>query len=150
MAQLELLSVFARAMKPRSNSIGLLAGAGIGVSLMFAASRWDDGSKRLLWRSGLVGFAFVPFAIALAELRSGYAWKNLAPGNRGVSRTESPRRYWLSVAGHTVIALRSCAFWIAGYSATVNIPNHALQPTSGSGFASLFTRLDSQWLSFLR
>ena len=99
-----VVRVFARAMKPRSNSIGLLVGAVVGVLLMLAAHRWDDGSQRLLWRSGLIGFAFVPLAIALAELRSGFAWKNLAPGNRGVSRTESPRHYWVSVAGHAILA----------------------------------------------
>ena len=88
----------------------------MGVSLMFAAGRWDDGSQRLIWRSGLVGFAFVPLAIALAELRSGYAWKNLAPGNRGVSRTESPRHYWFSVAGHAVLA---CGLMLFGLLATL-------------------------------
>lgn len=91
-------------MKLRSNSIGLLVGVFIAVALMFGAGHYDDGSQHLLWRSGLVGPSFVPLAIALAELRSGYTWKNLAPGNRGVSRIESPGRYWVSVVSHTVFA----------------------------------------------
>jgi hypothetical protein len=85
------------------------------VALMLAEGHWDDGSRRLFWRSGLVGFAFVPLAIAIAEMRSGYAWKNLAPGNRGVSRTESPRRYWLSVAWHSAFA---CGLMMFGLLAT--------------------------------
>ena len=91
-------------MTPRSNSIGFLTGSIIAAAVIAVASRFDDGSQLLLWRSGLSGFAFVPLAIAIAEMRSGYAWKNLAPGNRGVSRNGSPRRYWISVVGHLAFA----------------------------------------------
>ena len=69
-------------MRPRSNSMGFLAGVIIAVAVIALASRFDDGSQLLLWRSVLIGFAFVPLAIATAEMRSGYTWKNLAPGNR--------------------------------------------------------------------
>ncbi len=100
----------AHTMKPRSNSIGLLAGAIIAVAVMAAASRMDDGSQRLLWRAAFVGFAFVPLAIAIAELRSGYSWKNLAAGNRGVERVVAPRRYWASVAWHAALGSGLIAF----------------------------------------
>jgi hypothetical protein len=91
-------------MTTRSNSIALLTGGIIAVAVIALASRFDDGSRLLLWRSGLIGVAFVPLCVGVAEIRSGYSWKNLAPGNRGVSRIESPRRYWISVTGHIAFA----------------------------------------------
>jgi len=97
-------------MKPRSNSPGPLIGIVIAVAIVAVAVQLDDGSQELLWRSGLIGCAFVPVSIALAELRSGYAWKNLAPGNRGSSRLESPSRFWISVTGHVVFAAGLVAF----------------------------------------
>ena len=84
----------------RSNSIGFWAGLVIAVSFLFAASHGEVGSQRL----ACFGFASMPLAIALAQLHSGYAWSNVTPGSRGVSRTESPRRYWFSVVGHTLAA----------------------------------------------
>lgn len=98
-------------MKPRSNSIGLLAGSVVSVSLMVAADHWEIGSRN----QKFAGLAFVPLAIALAELRSGYAWRNMTPGNRGVSRSESPRRYWFLVAEHLLIA---CGVILFGWLAT--------------------------------
>jgi hypothetical protein len=111
-------------MKPRSNSIGLLVGAILAVGVIVTAGRLEhDGSQRLLWRSAIIGFAFVPLCIALAELRSGYSWKNLAPGNRGVARVDKPRTFWFSVAGHTAFAFGLLAF---GLLATPpETPNHS-------------------------
>lgn len=97
-------------MKPRSNSPGPLIGIVIAVALIAGTALFDDGSQDLLWRSGLIGCAFVPVSIALAELRSGYAWKNLAPGNRGSSRLESPSRFWISVTWHMLFALGLITF----------------------------------------
>ena len=79
---------------------------------MFVAAQMDDGSQRLLWRSAFVAFAFVPLSIAVATLRSGYAWKNLAPGNRGAARAQSPRQFWLSVVGHTASGCGLIAFGV--------------------------------------
>lgn len=97
-------------MKPRSNLPGLLMGIVIAVALVIGAAFFDDGSQELLWRSGLIGSAFVPLSIALAELRSGYMWKNVAPGNRGFSRLESPSRFWISVIWHMLFALGLVTF----------------------------------------
>lgn len=55
----------------------------------------------------LLALAFVsglPLAIAIAEVRSGYAWKNLTEGSRGAARTTAPARYWSSVCFHLLIA----------------------------------------------
>ena len=86
-------------------------GAILAVAVMAIAAQIDrDGSQRLLWRSAFVGFAFVPLSIAAAELRSGYTWKNLAPGNRGAARPQAPRRFWLSVIGHTAFGCSLIAY----------------------------------------
>lgn len=43
------------------------------------------------------GFLSVPFfAIALAQLRSGYLWCNLVPGNRGEHRSVRPGKFVVS------------------------------------------------------
>lgn len=98
-------------VQPRSNGIGFSVGIVIAVSLQFAAHHWDVGSPG----QKFAGLAFFPLAIALAELRSGYAWSNVGPGSRGVSRIESPRRYWFSVIEHLLIA---CVPTLIGLVAT--------------------------------
>ncbi|MGV3756227.1 MAG: hypothetical protein ACO1QS_12665 [Verrucomicrobiota bacterium] len=97
-------------MKPRSNLPGLLAGIVFAVVIVMLAVQMDDGSQAQLWRSGLLGAAFIPLSIVVAELRSGHAWKNLAPGNRGVARKDAARRFWISVTWHTVFAAGLIAF----------------------------------------
>ena len=94
-----------------SNAIGFWAGLGITGSLMFAAYHLDVGSRSQQFSC----LAFFPLAVALAELRSGYAWSNVDPGSRGVSRTESPWRYWFSVTQHLLIA---CILTLIGLLAT--------------------------------
>lgn len=53
----------------------------------------------------LAGVSCLPLAIALAELRSGYAWKNLSEGGRGLARTAAPGRYWRSICVHLLLAV---------------------------------------------
>lgn len=89
-------------IQPRSNSIGFWAGLVIAVSFMFAASHGEVGSQRL----ACFGFASMPLAIALAEMRSGYAWKNMIPGSEvchglnrhGATGFQPPDIPWLPVA----------------------------------------------------
>jgi hypothetical protein len=54
--------------------------------------------------ASLAGVSCLPLSIAVAELRSGYAWKNLAEGGRGVARATAPGRYWRSVSCHLLLA----------------------------------------------
>ena len=113
-------------MKARNNSIGFLIGAILAVAVIVTAAQLDrDGSQRLLWRSAFIGLAFVPLTIALAELRSGYAWKNLTPGNRGIARVDEPRKYWLSVVGHTAFACGLIAFGLLATPPKATTPNQS-------------------------
>jgi hypothetical protein len=48
-----------------------------------------------------------------AQLSTGYSWKNLAPGNRGVAKTENPTLFWLSIAvdGAVSLLIIAVALW---------------------------------------
>ena len=130
-------------MIPRSNSIGLWLGMLLGISVIAVGILTDyHGEQRFAWRSGLIGFSLVPLCIAAAELRSGYAWKNLASGNRGVSRAEQPRRFWLSVGAHAALALGLAAYGILGVPACPGSPNQRSGVDAGRGFLFAFQR---QW-----
>lgn len=102
---------------PKNNSPGFWIGAtlwgiswGVAFNLDAAASTaWG----RLL---PLAGVSCLPLSIGLAELRSGYAWKNLAPGNRGVQRTTSPAKFFRSVIFHFLLAAI-----IAGYGVWLSL-----------------------------
>lgn len=99
------------AASPKSNSPGFwagltLLGLAIGLASLSERASLPEWTKFL----PLAGVSCLPLAIALAELRSGYAWKNLAPGNRGVQRTTSPAKFFRSVIFHLLLAAI-----IAGY-----------------------------------
>jgi hypothetical protein len=77
------------------------------------------------------GISLPFFSTAIAQLRSGYLWKNLAPGNRGEHRDVSPKQFTLSTIGHVVIgtilvALFSCQYWNQNEQAVA--PNRSLPP----------------------
>ena len=96
---------------PNNNSPGFwaglaLLGLAIGLALLSENASSPEWTKLL----PLAGVSCLPLSIALAELRSGYAWKNLAPGNRGVQRTTSPAKFFRSVIFHFLFAAI-----IAGY-----------------------------------
>jgi hypothetical protein len=89
----------------RSNSPGfwigwLVCGASWGV----IGALDPQISQRSSGLIALAAFAAFPLAIAVSELRSGYAWKNRAPGNRGVHRSEAPGKFYRSVVFHFVLA----------------------------------------------
>lgn len=69
------------------------------------AGRYD-----LIFAAGLS----IPFlATAVAQVRSGFLWKNLACGNRGAHRSQAPLRFVLSTALHLVIGLAiACSFFV--------------------------------------
>lgn len=120
-------------MEPRGNSVGLLIGAVLAVGAMVVAAQSDrDGSQGLLSRAPFVGYAFVPISIAIAELRSGYAWKNLAPGNRGVARVCGPRAFFFSVAGHTAFACGLLAFGLLSTPPKPAAPNPTRETNADS------------------
>lgn len=55
------------------------------------------------------------FATAVAQLRSGYLWRNLAPGNRGAHRSESPKSFFFSTIFLFVIGLAIVAVFVVGF-----------------------------------
>lgn len=90
---------------PKSNAPGFWIGGALwGISWVIAANIGNASSapwaKLLPW----AGVSCLPLGIALAELRSGYAWKNLAEGGRGLARTNAPAKYWRSVLFHLLLA----------------------------------------------
>ena len=88
----------------RSNLVGFWTGLGL-IAVFAVVTALIDPSVQSRWSVlGLTGFALMPTCIAFAELRSGYAWKNMARGGRGVARIESPFWYWWSIIEHFVIS----------------------------------------------
>jgi hypothetical protein len=91
---------------PKSNLPGFWIGLAL-LGLGMGCAAITDKSSSPGWNQlvSLAGVACLPLAIALAELRSGYAWKNLAEGGRGVARTAALGRYWRSVCFHLLLAV---------------------------------------------
>ena len=77
----------------------------LGIGLM-GSGHGDTGRT-----VALSGFSLVFLAQALAQLTTRYSWKNLAKGNRGPSRAESPSRYWAAVGADIVLFIG-----ISGYA----------------------------------
>jgi hypothetical protein len=58
------------------------------------------------------GLSIPFFATAVAQLRSGYLWRNLAVGNRGKHRSESPTMFILSTVANIVVGTGIVAFFV--------------------------------------
>lgn len=96
---------------PKSNLPGFwIGGALFGTACLVAASLGNGSSAAWVRLLPLAGISCLPLAIALAELRSGYAWKNLAEGGRGVARTAAPGRFWRSISFHLLLTVAINAF----------------------------------------
>ncbi len=67
----------------------------------------------------------VPFiAMALAQLRSGYIWRNLAPGNRGEHKSDKPKRFLSSTILDLAVGLGIVLCFVYLYSTrTANKPS---------------------------
>ena len=53
----------------------------------------------------------IPFlGVAVAQLTTDYIWKNMSPGNRGSSRAQHPRLFWLSVCFNAGISIAIIGF----------------------------------------
>jgi hypothetical protein len=57
---------------------------------------------------GLTGFSLAWASIGIAQLLTGYSWKNMAEGNRGPHKHENPGKFWLSVGIDFAISLAAC------------------------------------------
>jgi hypothetical protein len=89
--------------KARSNTLIVFGAFALIFGVFFWAARGQLES-RLAESMVLGSFSFPFLGTALSQLRSGYLWRNLSPGNRGLHRSESPARFALSTAGHFLMA----------------------------------------------
>ena len=101
-------------IRSQSNTFGFIVGVILTIATVCLGMQLDDGSQLTSWRAALIGIGLLPLSITCAELRSGYTWKNLAHGNRGVSRVEQPHRYWLSIIIHLAMAGGFIAYGLLG------------------------------------
>ena len=101
-------------IRPKSNTIGFIVGVIITITTVCLGMQLDDGSQIVSWRAALLGVGLLPLSIALAELHSGYVWRNLSRGNCGVSRAEQPLRYWLSIVIHLAMSGGFIAYGLLG------------------------------------
>lgn len=90
-----------RNIQPKSNFwiVLTIAISSFAVWALVSESSWPEQTKSRLFLILFSSFFWVP---AIAVLRSGYAWKNLAPGNRGNHKSEEPTRYWLAIIGYAI------------------------------------------------
>lgn len=80
---------------------------------------FSDKKPPDIWFMFFFGSPFV--CTALAQLRSGYQWKNMAPGNRGKKRSEDPIGFAASTAGHLILGLAIWGYGIYRHFAAANI-----------------------------
>jgi hypothetical protein len=90
-------------MPPKSNTVvvfPLLAAAFVAAILVNKTDLPEETKNRVC----LILFSSFFWAPALAQIRSGYRWKNMSPGNRGPHKSEELKKYKLSVAGNCLLA----------------------------------------------
>lgn len=84
----------------RKPSNSRYAGAGVAVclvSFVAAGILQTHGHLRLGMVVGMTGFGMAWASCALAQMVTGYSWKNLAPGNLGPHKSENPRHFRITV-----------------------------------------------------
>ena len=96
--------------KPSSNIPIALGGWVLTFAIFFWASRTQASQPHLSHLAAVASLSLPFFGTALAQLRSGYFVRNLAPGLRGLHRSAAPRRFVLSIILHFTIAFAFLAF----------------------------------------
>jgi hypothetical protein len=79
---------------------------------------YADISKNQYRALFFIMFGYLFIGTPIAQIRSGYLWKNLADGNRGKHKSEAPLNFAISNIIYTIIGL---CFWL--YSATCLFSN---------------------------
>jgi hypothetical protein len=100
----------------RSNTVIGFGGFVLTFAFCYLAYRIQFSQPRLASLIGIASFSLVFLATAFAQLRSGYLWRNLSPGNRGLRRSEAPSRFIASTVFHLLLALAIVAFALWRYS----------------------------------
>lgn len=76
----------------------------------------------------------IPFlATAIAQIRSGFLWKNLARGNRGAHRSHAPRRFLTATALHLIAGLAIAGCFLVPSNGHMNDRGGAEQADSEAG-----------------
>ncbi|MEM9478977.1 MAG: hypothetical protein AAGA58_04860 [Verrucomicrobiota bacterium] len=73
----------------------------LGFGLLLPTLR-SNLSDQALGGIGLITFGLFPILIGVRCLQTGYAWQNLARGNRGVFKQENPKKFNQSILEHFV------------------------------------------------
>jgi hypothetical protein len=70
-------------------------------------------NSRLANAISLSSFSLLFFGTAAAQLFSGFIWRNLSPGNRGIHYRTDPIRFWFSTALNFAVGLSiiTCSFF---------------------------------------
>lgn len=100
---------------PRSNSAVGFGSASIAFACGLIAYRIQFSRPQLASLIAFSGFSLFFFGIAFAQIRSGYLWRNLSPGNRGKHRSEDPVGFVASTILHVCVGLATLAFAIWRY-----------------------------------
>ena len=118
---------------PKSNTWILLIPVALWFVGAFAYTRLLQEESHGRYDSLVAAGLSIPFfATAVAQLRSGYIWRNLAAGNRGVHRSERPRKFIFSTTAHFVIGAGIAACFVHQFNThgeKVVAPNRSLPPS---------------------
>jgi len=88
----------------------VLSSIALTFGFLFWAYRIQDTAPRLAQSIGIASFSLVFLGTAIAQLRTGFLWRNLSPGNRGLQRSDAPTRFILATVFHFLLAAVIIAF----------------------------------------
>ncbi len=85
-------------------------------ALFYVATRIQLSQPRLGTMIGMASSSLVFLGVGIAQLRSGYLWRNVCPGNRGVHRSKAPFRFILSCTFDFILALVIIGYALWSYT----------------------------------
>lgn len=100
----------------RKHSIVGLGVFFLAMGIVIFSRTFADTHPDLADAVALASFSLPLFGISLLQWRSGYLWRTLSPGNRGLHRTEAPVVFWFSTAFKCLMGLAIVAYTVWEYS----------------------------------
>ncbi len=98
---------------PKSNTWVLVLPTALWFGLASAhTTLWQASTDNRYAHLTASGLGIPLIAVGISQVRSGYIWRNLAPGNRGEHRTESPRKFLFSTCLNLAFGLGIATFFI--------------------------------------